>query len=353
VVTAAAEWRRQTDASDQGFAVLQKVMEELTGDGFVQNLFQPTPATRPLYDILIASLKAAIPPTSGDGPQPAESRGGSTLRKVLPVVRVLWRQQRLSRVIGAVAGGTAWVLTLLVGWGLGVVADPGAWGWPAILGAVIGLLIAVALGWVVGFILGAYRTARRVYAALNEQGFGMCPGRPQPGFEGRDALTDWLYQRIQACAGPTVIRPLTFGDLKDKGIHLETMTTDLTLARPVRIPFESERYLFRPRELRAIFPDAVVNYMIDPSAPADRPPGSPADEDRLREMPEATNTPLVVFARLSLSFPVLLTAVRLYAPDPPSPTTRRYPTGCPMVASPATSPSTSSTDGSPGVRRSD
>ena len=319
VVTAAAEYRRQTDGSNEGFAVLEAVMGELTKDGFVQNLFQPTPGTRPLYEVLIASVKSAIPPKDGDRSQRAGTKRWKNLRKVLPVLRVLWRQQRRSRMVWAIIAAAVWVLILLIGWGLGLIASPDVWGWPAILGAVIGLLVAMALGSVVGLLRGTSKTVRRVYAALNENGFGMCPGRPQPGFEGTDALTDWLYRRIQACAGPTLTRPLTFGDLKLNGIHLETITTDLTLARPVRIPFEFERYLFRPSELRAIFPDEVVNYMIDPSALVDRPPGPSSTEDGLVEMPDALHMPLVVFARLSLSFPVLLTAVRLYSTDPARP----------------------------------
>ncbi|HTE67962.1 MAG TPA: hypothetical protein VK942_04260 [Actinomycetes bacterium] len=59
--------------------------------------------------------------------------------------------------------------------------------------------------------------------------------------------------------------------------------------------------------------------MIDPTAPVDRPAGPPSTEDRLVEMPDALHMPLVVFARLSLSFPVLLTAVRLYSTDPARP----------------------------------
>lgn len=315
VVTAAAEYRRQADGGEDGFAVLETVMGELTGDGFVQNLFQPTPATRPLYDVLMASLRAAVPAANGGGSDQPAGNTRFTLRGILPVLGVLWRQQRQSRVVWAILGGTLWTLLLLLGWSMGLVAAPLDWGRSAVLGAVIGLVVAVVLGWIVGFLVGIWKTARGVYASLNEDGFGMCPGRAQPGFGGKDALTDWLYQRIQECSGLALTRPLTFGDLKKEGIHLETMTTDLTLARPVRIPFEFDRYLFRPSELRALFPDEVVNYMVDPSALADRSPGSPETEDQLVDMPDAANMPLVVFARLSLSFPVLLTAVRLYSRD--------------------------------------
>jgi hypothetical protein len=353
VVTAAAEYRRQTDRSEDGFAVLDGVMDELTQSGFVENLFQPTAATRPLYEALIASLKSAIPPTDGDRPRRAGGKRWGSLRKVVPVLRVLWRQQRRTRLVWALIGAAVWGLVLLAGWGLGLVADPDAWGWPAILGAVIGLLVAIGVGSVVGFLRGTSMTARQVYAALNKNGFGMCPGRPQPGFQGKPVLTDWLYERIQACAGPTLTRPLTFGDLKQKGIHLETITTDLTLARPVRIPFEFEQYLFRPSELRAIFPDEVVNYMIDSSAPVDRRPGPQTDEARLVKMPAAQDMPLVVFARLSLSFPVLLTAVRLYSTDPARPESEPRSHWLSDGGLAATSPSTFSTGGFLGGQRSD
>jgi hypothetical protein len=326
VVTAAAEYRRQTDGSDEGFVVLKEVMTQLTEDGFVQGLFQPTPPTRPLYELLIASLKVVLPPKApeaGAEPKAQEKTGGTmkkVLRKVVPVLRVLWRQQRRSRIAWAVVGALAWALVLLAGWGLGLVAAPEAWGWPAILGAVVGLLIAIVLGSVVGFVLGTVRTFRGVYAALDGNGFGMCPGRSQPGFEGREALTDWLHGRIQACAGPSLRQPLTLRDLTDKGVNLETVTTDLTLARPVRVPFEFERYQFRPRDLRRVFPDDVVDHMkkTSPSIPAGVDPAE-VDEEGLLDMPVAQDMPVVTFARLSLSFPVLLTGVRLYSADPSQP----------------------------------
>jgi hypothetical protein len=111
------------------------------------------------------------------------------------------------------------------------------------------------------------------------------------------------------------------------------MTTDLTLARPIRVPFEFERYRFRPRDLRTVLPDDVVDHLKKTSPSAHGMDPAEMSEEDLLDMPPAGDLPVVAFARLN----------RLES---------RWHTGSPMVASGATSPSTSSMAGCPEGQRS-
>jgi hypothetical protein len=102
---------------------------------------------------------------------------------------------------------------------------------------------------------------------------------------------------------------LTFGDLwgGTKGpreIDLQMVTTCLTLGRPYKLPELADDFYFEPAELRKLFPDEVVA-KLEEGAAAKRV------GDYL-PLPEPAGLPVVFAARLSLSFPVLLSTVPLY-----------------------------------------
>jgi len=69
--------------------------------------------------------------------------------------------------------------------------------------------------------------------------------------------------------------------------------------------------LFAPDELREYFPEAVVAQLVGGRAPC----ASTADGRALCRFPDTADVPVVVAARLSLSFPGLISAVPLYAFD--------------------------------------
>ena len=164
--------------------------------------------------------------------------------------------------------------------------------------------------------------------------FGICSGLDGERQGNAVPLTTWLADYLDALAGKAPNgNPLTFGELwggpevrpEERNVDLQMMTTCLTLGRPFRLPFESQRFMFRESDFTALFPERVVTWMIeneqaglddaDPdetaaSAEVDRriPPG-------FYPMPSAANLPVVVAARMSLSFPVLFSAVPLYAVD--------------------------------------
>jgi Patatin-like phospholipase len=137
------------------------------------------------------------------------------------------------------------------------------------------------------------------------------------------ALTPRLADLLDELAGMPDGRPLTFGDLwgtndpqADRMVNLEMMTTNLTTGRPHRLPFtgsqERHAYFFDPDELRRLFPERIVSWMETKARESTvrLAPGS-----HLVPLPLAADLPVVVGARMSLSFPLLISAVPLYAVD--------------------------------------
>ena len=153
------------------------------------------------------------------------------------------------------------------------------------------------------------------------------------------ALTPWLARTIDEAAGRTGGPPLTFADLwgatdkdtkraclRDRGmrrINLEVMTTDLGRARPQRLPMPADDWFFREDEFRRLFPKVVVDAMVAAVDPIPRAGAAARERDLLTHLAEASghrrlpqaDLPVVVAARLSLSFPLLLSAVPLYRFD--------------------------------------
>jgi hypothetical protein len=141
--------------------------------------------------------------------------------------------------------------------------------------------------------------------------YGVCSGMPA-GRRTEPALTPWLHAQIQECAGLRIDDPLTFGQLEQRSIHLQLMTTDLTLARPVRVPFRPsdgiDDYLFSLDEFRRLFPEPVIDFLERSTEPVvEKSERSP----ELRFLPHG-DLPVIVAVRMSLSFPVLLSAVPLW-----------------------------------------
>src|SRR5262249_13208051 len=87
--------------------------------------------------------------------------------------------------------------------------------------------------------------------------------------------------------------------------------TNLTHGRPYRLPFQQDVFFFDPAEFRTLFPAHVVDWMVAHPRSSDdaRRPGP------LCPLPRAADMPVIVAARMSLSFPILISAVPLYAVD--------------------------------------
>jgi len=358
---AAAEYGRGSERG--GFAVLARLPGELgtTRNGLSRlfSLFQPQPATAPLFALMTASM-------SGGG---GGSRSRTAIRGLRAAVSVPggWWRLALGALPGlvllAAVGGRGlpvlWSLIALV-----VAAVLARLSWTMLRGrtaaALAGVLAAAAVvlvaavsdtpsdvavavvGWLVlavGLAAGtAWVLGRTLLREVPGNLYGLCTGMDGGGASGLPALTPWLTKVLDEAAG---IReadgPLTFGHLwagpgagrveasprpRQPAVNLEVMTTCVTRGRPYRIPFETSGFYFDATEMRRLFPEEVVAWMEQHPAP---PTGGRVERLRRRvtdalvapllPLPAPSDLPVVVAARMSLSFPVLISAVPLHAVD--------------------------------------
>ncbi|MGP0093308.1 MAG: hypothetical protein ACLPKB_25695 [Xanthobacteraceae bacterium] len=278
---AAAEYGR--NVSGGGFMRLTGLPQE-TG-AILFSLFQPTRSVAPLFDIVVAALNAKTTPGR--------------------VIRIGW----------AAAWGFCWLA--LLGAVAGAVLAFLAWRYAGIGGGAFGVLLAV-IGLLIGIGFGLVRALTKNLPANN---FGICSGIRQPGFEG-PGFTDWLADLIDKTAGRDATRepPLTFGDLASPSggrppIVLRMMTTNLMLRRPYTLPLASniyKTYKFKREDFAKLFPQRIMDHLLTHCEPVKPEAG---EEGEYYRFPAAEVLPVVVAARMSLSFPGLISAVPLYSRD--------------------------------------
>jgi predicted acylesterase/phospholipase RssA len=296
---AAAEYGRGVPGA--GFERLAQLPEWLGTGGHLLSLFQPQRATASLFAVGLAAV--------GHAP--------------------MW--QRVVRVVAS-------ALTRFAAWAV-VGALPGAWlAWTLAralpagrvttwLAVIVAALVA-ALG---ALALTACGVVRRVALALPANAYGLCRGFDAAEDPARPGLTRWLDGELDALAGRTgATTPLTFGDLArgragdapedEPRVSLQMVATNLTHGRPYRLPFDTNTFLFDPDELKSYFPERVVAWMEAKSPERDV---TSAEGRPLCRLPAAADLPVVVAARLSLSFPILISAVPLYAVDFGRPSDKR------------------------------
>lgn len=293
-LTAAAEFARSQGRQD-GFERLRRLpaffRETTDGETNLLKLFQPTTGSKHLFAILRAALNR----------QSGLARTAAALREAA-FQRPQWAA------IGTVPG----IATCAAGLAL---FSAGSTAWlraVAGLSTLIGLLLAL---------FGAVAAASLACAfdgvsALPAQGFGICPGITPAGSK-TPALTDWLADEIDLVArGAISPSPLTLGDLRREDIRLVVLTTNLTHGRPYTIPFDSRAFAYDPAELRRVFPERIVRW-LDDHARQHREGDLQAALARqnLKLLPASDELPIIVAARLSLSFPLLLSAVPLWTFD--------------------------------------
>ena len=302
VAAAAAQYKRnrvrkEGRGCDDGFLILARLPRRLQGVGGhtrLFSLFQPCADLAPHFGVIAAALNAP-----GKG------------RAVLRVGAALL----LRFAPGAVIGAGLWALGFVVSAGLlGGHWPRTPWG-----GSAAGLWFGLSL--LAGALVGAtLHAALSAWRGLRNNRCGICSGlrtHPQQG----PALTEWLHALVQEIAGLDDAAPLTFGQLRtsEPPIELALMTTGLSELRAHRLPHSSADLVFRASELAALFPLPVMAALKagarrakhggDTSALLAR---MNADGEDWYFMPPADALPVVVAARMSLSFPVLLQAVPLY-----------------------------------------
>jgi hypothetical protein len=168
--------------------------------------------------------------------------------------------------------------------------------------------------WLLGVLVAGLVTVLISKArVLPSKGFGLCSGMTPKGSR-YSALTEWFHAFLCDLAGKPLDQPLTFGDLYKHGIQLRMISTCLTHRRPYGLPIDSQQFYFKRSDLKEYFPEPVIKWMEDHPGPRDRDM-SEVDEGGFCRLPHPSEMPVVVAARMSLSFPVLFRAVPLYAVD--------------------------------------
>lgn len=305
---AAAEVRRQR-ARKQGRADEDAGFAQLAG--LPHLLGEPSPGGQPTHLLALfrpaASLRAIFFAVTGAMAVPGTA--GKALHFLLALAR---------------AHLAVWIVAFLVAalplWSL----RAGPW-------APLAALVAIALAVAVAFAAVLGLAASTLLRELPRNRFGFCSGMPAAGEPAPgETLTAWLNTYIDELAGqpqPGSGDPLTFRDLREHGIDLQMMTTCLTLGRPFRLPFrddgvvrENNQFWWRPDDFAELFPPNVVRWMREhqrpvASAPEGRSPFDRIDFDGFLRLPAPDDLPVVVAARMSLSFPILLSAVPLYSVD--------------------------------------
>lgn len=299
-LTAASEYSRRYGSVNGFNQVLREVplaLAEQTDGGHTKlfSLFHPSAGGERLFRLFVGIF--------------GREKGWSGAR---PIIRrfladYLWRHDLRRR------QDRGLVLLLIAGVVLTLAAAPGQLLW--------GMLLTLSMT----LMLVAWRLFHDVQTQLGGAGNGLCAGiGPDQGPEG---FTDWLHQGIQAASGRPLDMPLTFRDLwqapggpalsgKREGcidsapsIALQMMCTDLTHGRPCGLPLNdnSAPLYFREEDLRSYFPASVLRHLC-----ACCPVLGAHPELALRQLPKG-ELPVLVAARLSLSFPVLFKAVPLWA----------------------------------------
>jgi len=344
---AAAELGRQSGRNPGAFDAVDSLPEELGKSGphgsRLMALFQPAPALRAHFRLALAFLGHRSP-------------ARTLWQLVAQVVRFTpWLGLTLSGWVGIawVLGGhgLAWALqtagicagaVALAGtvatWIGGRAASPpahvaGASGFAMALALALavfarasaqplllfGLFLALAVTLFAVFLAaGVWRFGRGFLDGMHANFHGVCPGLGTDE-HGNAALTDWLGPYLNRLAGLDETRPLTFRDLWGAGgeqaraINLEVVTTALSQHASYGIPFRpgSGAFYFDPDEWRRLFPAAVIDWLASqPNAGH----GAPPDSNMVR-LPVNGDLPVIVAVRMSLSFPLLLSSVPLYAHD--------------------------------------
>jgi hypothetical protein len=101
------------------------------------------------------------------------------------------------------------------------------------------------------------------------------------------------------------------GDGLERSIDLRAVTTCLTFGRPLELPFDTEIFAFDPDEFRRLFPASLVDYLVRVMKDVDAPHRR---RDGKQPLP-TLDLPVAVAARMSLSFPLLISMVPLWAVD--------------------------------------
>ncbi|MBS1495103.1 MAG: patatin-like phospholipase family protein [Bacteroidetes bacterium] len=286
-LTAAAEYNRRENQSCSGFEILNNLptllSENVNGKSRLFSLFQPNKSTRKIFNAIfhIAGKKNKF------------SKGifsASSLIYHFPFISFL------ALIPGALMMYFLW----------NKIND----GLFTITITITALLTLVLM--LVSTLISFGITFNKI---LSKNYYGLTTGNAEKVDDNAPPLTVWLADMIDKVAGnKDPLKPLTFGDLKNvkdnrkDSIILQMMTTNVTWRRPHTLPFTDALFYFDESEFKTFFPKRVVDWIVSKSNKESAKHGK-------IPLPDFDDMPIVVGARMSLSFPILISAVPLYAID--------------------------------------
>lgn len=267
---------------------------KVRGKTKLERLFQPQPETRRLFRLLMAGL------------------GHETkTRTVTAMLMALLANYWLYALIGALF---AFVPALLYARAMNL--DDTAFWTLLVMGLVPASFFAFFAALAFAVRDGLVRIPRNRY--------GLCSGSSNnlPDEAGVLPLTDWLNDFFQTLAGKKRDDPpVTFGDLwgtndeeAERDIDLVLTTTNVTRGVSQRFPFLEGSWgqlFFRKEDFEQLFPASVVEHLCGCDAKARH--ADVVDVRGFYPLPAPADLPVLLGARMSLSFPFLLSAVPLYA----------------------------------------
>ena len=305
-LTAAAERRRARDGSMDGFNRVADIPNYLSTDSRLYHLFTPNASTRSLYHTVVSLF-------GRPRFQPAWAAKWCGLVWAYPIASI----------VGGLIGALVLAATLVGHAG-------GAWFVAGLVGAAVTLIAGMTIAIVIALV-------RDLLTRLPKNSFGMVTGVDDADRTSLAALCTWLTRELELTAGLEPGKaPLTFGMLwdakrdvgaealpkipDDPDVNLEMVTTNVTWGRPYKFPTDVMFY-YDPEELRKFFPDHVIEWMKQRprKARADHLDEAAHFEAAAKQgklpLPLAADLPVIVATRMSLAFPVLLSAVPLYEAD--------------------------------------
>lgn len=262
-----------------GYAGLASVSAQLSQRRFIYRLLQPAAGARSAYRLLVVLAgKSAWP------------------RKLVCLAMAVFTIAPLEV-----------LLSLLLLLGLGALAG----GPSGMLATLLPSLLCAYGAGVAGSALRVARVARRNLLGLCT-GLGRDPATP--------ALTEWLHACLQQLSGKPLDAPLTFADLHQaprydgepaggRSITLQMITTCISHSEPRTLPFSGAQFWFLREEFERLFPASVVAWLVAQAGPPQE-----VDGRQYHRLPRGAQLPVLVATRMSLSFPLLISAVPLHEP---------------------------------------
>jgi predicted acylesterase/phospholipase RssA len=284
------------DPGATGFQGLRGVSGALSSAGFIASLFQPARGARSAYRMIVVLAGAA------SGPRKAFAAMAGVV-SIAPIETLALLGFFLALGFWAAGGG----------------------------GMVAALLPALVCAFLGGAIFALLRVARAARRNL----LGLCSGLARPGRmpswlvrlippplrrAPKPALTEWLHEVLQSLSGKPSGDPLTFDDLwsaprypdepsTEKAISLQMITTGVSHHEPRTLPFTDASFWFLREQFDLLFPKSVVDWMVEEAGA----PEQVAGKDYYK-LPSEGRMPVLVAMRMSLSFPLLISAVPLHEP---------------------------------------